>query len=546
MLGVVLAIALIGITLSVWDPPAGDRGASERSPTVLRPLAACDTTLLSSWSAEGVTVTLDSVALTRAARGGYEVCEVRGTIAPSIGFVVQLPTTEYRQRYLQIGCGGLCGRTDSEAPQTDGCAPLTDGEFVTATNDLGHVGADGAFGREPRLRADFAYRADHTVAVVAKQLINEFYGEPPEWSYFVGCSLGGREALGEAQRYPGDFDGIVAGAPALLTTELFSLHQSWLTASTVDPSGAPILDDRTSTLLHDSVLDACDGDDGLVDGSVEDPRACRFDPRAVQCPPGQASAACLSEAQVEAALRVYSGPVDVTGRRLYPGGAAPGSELQWPGWIFPLEPGGTSGAQSLADPWLTHLADVPTPITFDEAALERVAALAGLYDAADPDLSRYRDAGGKLLIYHGWSDPAIPPLGTLAYRQAVLDAMGGQAGVSDFLRLYMIPGLGHCVDGEGPDSFDALTPMLRWVEHGVAPHSLVAVDHDTGRARPIFPYPHVARYLGHGSIDDVGSFESVAPPHVTDDRLPWLGSWESREPLWLDGGRLTRTRPEGE
>lgn len=540
------------------DPPvsAPARPAPSGSPTpppVLLAMAPCDAAQLLSSGVDDVPVTVTSAALTVAVDGDHPVCRVEGTIAPQIRFVVELPTTTYRQRYLQVGCGGLCGEVDSEVPQAAGCAPLTGGEFVTATNDLGHQGTDGLFGTDAQQRADFAYRADHLVAVVAKALIRQVYGQGPRWSYFTGCSQGGHEALTEVQRYPEDFDGVVAGAPATVTTELYSFYQSWLASVSLDPAGAPLFDPTSLGLLHQAVLDACDGIDGLADGQLEDPRDCDLDPGALQCPPGAVPAGCLTEQQVGAARRLYSGPVDAAGQLLYPGGAQRGSELEWIGWFVPTRPGEVTGAQSLAGPWLTHLVDPVAEgpnaagVTFDEATLTRVQRLAGLYDAVDPDLSAFRDAGGKLLLYHGWNDPAISPLGTVAYHQAVLDAMGGAEGTDDFLRLYMIPGLGHCVDGQGPNVFDTLTPVLQWVEQSVPPGLIVGTDPATGRTRPVAPYPQVVRYAGRGSIDEAASFQVVPEAaESTEDAVDWLGSFGSDRELWWDGRQLTRDRPPGQ
>lgn len=556
----VAVLVLAGCTAGWLDPPPSSAPASgsaaPSSPVelgVLEPAVSCaDVAGLDLSGVPGFPAVVTATEETTAATGGYRVCDVQGTIEPSIGFQLQLPLTTYRQRYLQIGCGGLCGSIRLDAQQTDGCAPLTEGQFVTASNDLGHQGGGGEFGDDPQLRADFAYRADHALAVVAKRLIEQVYGEAPRFSYFTGCSQGGHQALAEAQRYPDDFDGIVAGAPAAVLTELNSFYQPWMAAVEFDAAGAPVLSAADLPVVHQAVLGQCDAVDGLADGQLEDPRACTVDLSVVQCPPGGPDVdGCLTAAQLDVVRAIWSGPVDAAGRRLYPGGAAPGSELAWAGWIVPEQPGEGTAAQGLGGPWLEHLAlapgvPAPDPPAFDQATFDRVRELAGLYDATDPDLSAFRDSGGKLLMWHGWADQAIPPTGTLAYHQAVEDQLGGPAAVREFARLYMVPGMEHCGGGQAPSSFDALTPVLDWVERGVAPEGIVARDPDSGRTRPVFPHPQVARFDGTGSIEDASSFAAAAPAVPVDDSVDWLGSFPAGQQLWYESGRLTPVRPPDE
>jgi feruloyl esterase len=502
----------------------------------------------------GSPAAITTAAPATAQPGGYPVCDVTGTIAPQIQFQIQLPTTTYRQRYLQTGCGGLCGTLAINAQQAVGCAPLTDGAFVTASNNQGHVGGNGLFGTDPQLRADFAYRADHALAVVAKTLIAKVYGSAPRWSYFDGCSQGGHEGLAEAQRYPDDFDGIVAGAPANITTELNSFYQPWLATIEFDAAGAPILSADKLAPLHAGVMSQCDGLDGLVDGQIDDPRACTPDLTRLQCPAGGGGADCLTAAQVDVVGKIYSGPVDERGNRLYLGGETPGSELAWLGWIVPAQPGAITTSQSIGGPWLEYLAFQDNPpqsstvadARFDRRTFETVEELAGLYNATNPDLSAYRDSGGKLLMYHGWADQAISPYGTPAYYQAVQDQMGGLAATQQFARLYMLPGMLHCRGGQAPNTFDALTPVLAWVEQGVAPGAIVATDPTTARTRPVYPYPQVARYDGSGSTEDAANFTAAEPPVRYDDHVDWLGDFRVGGELWYDGSRLTRNRPAGQ
>ncbi|HVQ90022.1 MAG TPA: tannase/feruloyl esterase family alpha/beta hydrolase [Mycobacteriales bacterium] len=473
------------------------------------------------------------------AAAGYPVCDVRGVIAPQIRFQLQLPTETYRQRYLQAGCGGLCGVLAINVRAGAGCVPVTDGMFATGSDDQGHLiagGADGNFGTDPQLRTDFAYRADHLTALVAKALIAAFYGQPPRYSYFDGCSQGGHEGLTEAQRFPDDFDGILAGAPASITTELYTFHQAWLARVNFDPAGRVILPAAKLPALHAAVLADCDGLDGLVDGQLDDPRACSFDPATLACPAGADAPTCLTPAQVAVAGKLYSGAVDARGEHLYPGGQPYGSELAWPGWLIPAGDGAQNSttAWKLGNGWVRYLAFGTNPplsatlndIGFDRTTFERARRLAGLYDATDPDLTAFRRSGGKLILWHGWADQAIPPTGTVAYYQAIQDRSGGLAGTREFARLFMFPGVYHCGGGPAPNSFDLLTPLLNWVERATPPDSVTAARLDAGsviRTRPVFAYPQVARYRGTGSTDDATNFAPADPPRPGHDRFPWLG-----------------------
>jgi hypothetical protein len=480
-----------------------------------------------------------------AASPGYPVCDVKGVIAPQIQFEVQLPTQTYRQRYLQTGCGGLCGILAITVRAADGCVPVTDGSFVTASDNQGHVGggtADGNFGVDPQARIDFAERADHLTALAAKALISTFYGQPPRFSYWDGCSQGGHEGLTEAQRHPNDFNGILAGTPASITTELNAFNQSWLARVDFDPTGRVILPATKLAALHDAVMSACDGLDGLVDGQLDDPRACTFDPATLACPGNADAPTCLTPAQITVVRKIYSGAVTDRGEHLYPGGQPLGSELAWAGWMIPVNPTAPQNstvAWRIGDGWDKYLAfDRNPPLSFtandlgfDRPTFEHVRQLADFYDAIDPDLSAFRRTGGKLILWHGWADQAIPPTGTVAYYQAVQDRMGGLTATQQFARLYMFPGVFHCGGGPAPNSFDLLTPLMNWVENAAAPTRITATETTNGtvvRTRPVFPYPLVARYTGTGNINDATNFVPAAPQHPSQDHFPWLGRFDGR------------------
>ena len=288
---------------------------------------------------------------TEASRRGVAVCEVEGVLTSTIGFKVMLPLQTWAGRYLQVGCGGLCGHASLEVGAADGCALLEAGSFVIASTDMGHQGMGGEFGQDPQKREDFAHRAVHLTAVATKKLIRAFYGRDAAHAYFTGCSDGGREALVEAQRYPGDFDGIVAGAPAMNFQVQNSLYHAWQARSNTGTDGKAVLAASRLPLLHQAVLDRCDRLDGQVDGVILDPRACRFDPGVLLCRSNRPedAASCLTAAEVEAVRRLYDGPRDAaTSERLTIGGPQPGSELAWAGVFVPREAGQPTAPKKIA------------------------------------------------------------------------------------------------------------------------------------------------------------------------------------------------------
>lgn len=521
-------------------PRTAAAGVADGPPVVL-PATGCAALAGQDLSGTpGAPAVIGSASETTSA-GGWTVCQVKGTVTPQIQFDVQLPTETWRQRYLQLGCAAFCGFVDFYADAADGCVPLTRGDFVIATHNQGHAGVSGfdaTFGADPQLRVDFGYRSDHVVALVAKRLITLYYGQGPRWSYFDGCSQGGHQGLTEAQRYPDDFDGIVAGAPASLLTSLIVWSTGWHATANTDTQGRPILTAAKLPALHAAVLQECDARDGLADGQIDDPRACRFDPRTLRCPAGTDTTGCLTDAQVEAVRKLYDGPRDERGRLMYPGGEPVGSEANWARWVTPTDSGAPAVAAGNATNALKYLvypgarpSATLAGLHYDSATFREIEKQAGVYDASNPDLRAFRASGGKLLLWHGWADQAISPYGTIAYYHAVTERMGGPDVTQRFARLFMLPGVAHCGTGEGPDAIDALTATLGWVERGVAPERLIATkrqDDDTVvRTRPVFPYPAVARHSGSGSTDDAANFVSSPPPTRYRDDIRWLGSFRS-------------------
>jgi hypothetical protein len=456
-------------------------------------------------------------------------CLVSGYVWPQVKFELRLPTRGYTGRYLQIGCGGNCGFIRLEpSPRCDD-AMAAGGAFAVAASDAGHTGSPSSslWARDNRaLQDDFAERSVHVVSVASKAIIAAFYGRPPERAYFQGCSDGGREAMKEAQRFPGDFDGIVAGAPANYITSAF-LKFAWQAAKNRDAAGKPILTGSAVKTLHAAVMRACDGLDGLADGQIDDPRACKFDPATLACPGDAAErpGVCLGRAQVDTASAFYSGPVDAGGHHLSPGGQSHGSELTWAERKAPAAVEGYFSDMIYGSmrPGGVRLADFKFRA---EEALE-IRQLGAHYDAFDPDIRAFRDRGGKMIVWEGAADPSAGPNATLAYYQDVRELLGGMARTRDTMRVFMLPGVYHCRGGTMPYEANFLGAIVNWVEAGIAPDSVIAaaVKPEGGiRTRPVFAYPVRAQYSGKGSVDEAASFRGLAAGAEPDDHYPWVGA----------------------
>lgn len=496
-LGVLLAV----LALTVTSTPVASTAAAIAPASVARAASAPaegDPVLPVLACADVPAVELGEVevvltAATEVDREGHAYCQVQGYLSPQTEFEVLLPLTTWTGRYLQQGCGGFCGSAGTsliDPSRTSGhqgpWQPLLDGELVVAGSNAGHDGAgalDALWGAEdPRLRVEFGYASEHRVSVAVEELIRAFYGRGPDFSYFDGVSNGGRQALVLAERYPADFDGILAGAPANNWAALAGLAQAWMIQANLDAEGRQVLTSEKLPALHAAVLRECADPQGVI----PDPRACTFDPASTRCPAGEDRPDCLTAAQVDVVRALYRGATDPSGRNLFDGGQPYGSELAWNTWLVQPAtdvdaPAGTFAAQLALGYW-ENLAFWENPpedftlsdVTFDAATHERLQDLGGLYDATDPDLSEFRDSGGKLIIYHGWADEAISPFATLDYYRAVVETTGGLPASQAFSRLYMIPGLYHCPCGQpvtgdpasAPQFMDALTA---WVEQDQAP-----------------------------------------------------------------------------
>lgn len=480
----------------------------------------------------GVTDAPVTIQVATVSTGTAPYCKVRGTIAPNDKFVLRLPLQNWTQRYVQTGCWGLCGASSIDYVQASSCEPVVGGTIASATTDMGHQGMDdGSWAAgNPQAQIDFAYRGVHVTAQVAKGIIKRFYGQDPAHSYFDGCSDGGREGLMAAQRYPKDFDGIAAGAPANNMAVQNTFHHAWNVVANRDKDGKAILLAGKLPMIHEAVLAACDGIDGLKDGQLDDPRRCAFRPSSLLCRSGQDPSTCLSAAEAAVVRRLHDGAVDAHGNRLEPAVAHEwGSELHWTLFV-PVAAGDAVESENYALSYLRYLVDPNTAhpdyqlkdLKFTVPSFWNTMQSSSYMSALDPELGAFAEGGGKLLLWHGWNDEHISPQSTLAYHHALRATMGAQA-VDAFTALYLFPGMAHCGDGQGPNTFDVLTPVMAWVESGTRPGRIVVTNADTARTRPVYPYPTVARYSGTGSVDDAASFGPYTPPPQPGPGYEWVG-----------------------
>jgi hypothetical protein len=522
------------VTLTLATAGFAPVAATAATESAVRPITACGD-LVRGFALPGAATHVTSAAVVAATGTDPEYCGVQGYVEPAVRFELRLPTKTYAGRYLQYGCGGFCGLITP--PAFADCGLPHSGDVAVAATDDGHVGRtpavvdDGSWGaHDQAARNDLEFRAPHVVARASKAIIQAFYGAPPKKSYFTGCSDGGREGLQLAQRYPADFDGIVAGAPAGYWGPLLGEYQTWLARANNAADGSPVLTAAKLPALHAAVLAACDRLDGLADGQLDDPRACRFDPATLTCA-GPDTPACLTPAQVGVVRKLYAPPTDAHGTLLYPGGQEPGSELSWAGWIIGVpETGGVPFARSLADNYLRYLgypigapASKVDDFAFTRREFDRLTPVGVRYDAMSLDLSAFQRRGGKLVLWHGFADQAIPPAGTLDYYQRLTHGRG-----QNWARLFMVPSLYHCGGGTTLTEFDPLKELVAWVERGTTPTKVTATGRDTAgnvtRTRPVFTYPQRAVYDGSGSVDDAANFRPAPPSSPPRDVVDWAGN----------------------
>lgn len=460
-----------------------------------------------------------------------EFCRVAGTIKPSgdsdIKFEVWLPKSGWNGKFRGIGNGGFAGAISYGGA---GLANAVSRGYASASTDTGHsvqgTDAKWALGHPEKI-TDYGHRAIHEMTVKAKAIVAAFYEKAPQHSYFSSCSNGGRQALMEVQRYPDDYDGVISGAPVYDFTNtiagfiwnLQGLNKS--DANHIPPSKMPAIEAAVSA--------QCDALDGVKDGVLDDPRQCKFDPNKMLCS-GAETETCLTSSQIDALKKIYAGPQTSKGA-IFPG-FEPGGESGpggWPAWITGKEDG-SSLQYAFATQFLKNFVFQNSEYDYLSFNLDRdlhaLHKLNPALNATDSNIKRFKDRGGKLILFHGWNDAALPARNTVRYYEAVKGSLG-EKSVESFTRLYMVPGMQHCSAGPGPNSFGAygegksemMNALERWVEDGNAPMQIIATKYTKDgsaasgvvRTRPLCPYPQVARYKGSGSTDDAANFECRLP-----------------------------------
>jgi hypothetical protein len=522
-----LALALLAATPSV--APASPRLDTAYEMVFNRALpavecaavAAADFSEIQDAPARVTTATLVEANADRPAH-----CLVQGHVLPSVGFELRLPTSGWNGKFFEVGCGGFCGNITQTACDW----PLTKG-YACIASDMGSKSGRidaGAFYNNLQAQLDFGFRGAHVTALAGKAITEYYYGKAPSRAYFHGCSSGGQQALSEAQRFPWDFDGIIVGAPS----PTFSgpmMYYEW--------SGRNLLGKMTPAdlqVVYDNVMAKCDGDDGLKDGIIGDPRTCKADPAELQCHTAKTTA-CLTMEQVTAVKKVYAGPTTSKGEKIYTGGPMRGSELTWYGSLQGVAYYGDGAINQYPVQYFRYVGFMPAQgpkgkyIEFDyDRDYKRLGMAEALFgNANNPDLRKFATAGGKLIMYNGWADNSDIPSDAIDYYETAEKVMGGRSATQKFFRTFTIPGMYHCTGGPGAFAIDYVSYLEAWVERGQAPDVMIGVrpisenradwvKFPLDRAkvsivRPVYPYPLSTKYKGTGDPNDPASYRAVEP-----------------------------------
>ena len=470
-------------------------------------------------------------------------CKLQVVVDDYARFEIRLPVSAWTQRLLFGGGPG--------AQVTQGGMALD--QFATVSwQDLGHRNHEDDFAHNYQYRVNDGYRGMHLQVLAAKALIARYYGQTAKFSYYNACSEPGREGMMEVQRFPEDFDGVGAGCPPINITINNGIFQAWNVLKNMGADGNPIITADKLPILHKAILDQCDAADGAKDGIVSDPLSCHPDLTVVTCKSGQEPATCLTSEQVNVARELYKGAHDAHGGKLTPVGVLPGSELAWTATIVPnparnpTEPRDqttTAIRSQFNDPALSATW-VVGDLKFDRASFDATTKLHYLYDATDPDLTVFAKSGHKLILWQALGDTNVLPAHAILYYTALQKQMGATT-VDGFVRFYLLPGVYHCGGGDGPVISDLLTPLVLWVERGIAPGVLSGVHiprRPGGPAqgagaqspaatpaladltRPIYPYPYTAKYIGTGSTSDAANFEKGPARPAPAELFDWFGS----------------------
>jgi feruloyl esterase len=465
---------------------------------------------------------------------GY--CEVYGYVAPSFGFVLRLPSGNWNEKFLEVGCGGACGSLRTFMSYCDD--PLNRG-YACIGYDSGHRSTvhdvKWAY-NDAQAPIDYSARAPHLAAIAGKAIISAFYTRPPQKSYFMGCSAGGLQAMRETQTFPWDFDGVIASSPSFRISSI-TLNAAWGIRALSDENGRALLAQKELETLNRSVIDHCDLNDGVKDGLIGDPRKCEFDPSALRCS-GESEEGCLTSEQVSAVKKIYSGPVTSTGEQIALPAALKGSERNWLTNRFDPSARDPMSFYSYMQDWFRYTGFEPNPglaWSLDDLDFDRDHRRLGIAqlseEVSNPDLRRFKAAGGKFLAVTGWSDELGGVLDIVDYYETTEKIMGGREATRDFFRLFVVPGMNHCSGGDGAFFIDYLSYLEAWVEHGKAPEVLLGAHltkasadrkyvfgrrgplraNEVEFSRPTFPYPTEAKYVGSGNPKESANFVAIEP-----------------------------------
>jgi len=503
------------------------RSAAQAAPVNSTPILTCDTAGIGSVSllsdlptlpttnppnSSAATITSVSTGTT----GGVAYCLVKVLVPPAINIWVGLPTDgKWNGRLQSEGGGGYAG---SVGVPTGSIA----GGYVGVQTDTGHTGGSGTFGMltpvpngapDVQLQTDFAYRSEHEMAVIGKQLAQAFYGQLPQFSYWNGCSTGGRQGMRMAQDFPADYNGILAGAPAF-HWDRFQAYQIWPQMVMRLENGGPVSAAKQN-LATNAAVAACDPADGVTDGVIRDPRVCTYNPvtdaSITRASCTAADNTCLTPGEASAVQKIWGGARTASGKLLWPG----------------VERGAALSGLAGTNPFAIAVAQPQFWVYFDptwdwrtltysnyEAFFKDTMRMVNPMMASEnPDLSAFRNSGGKIVMWQGWADQLIMPQGSVMYYDAVANVMGGYSALQPWFRHFLAPGVGHCGGGNGPQPQNLLQSVVDWVENGVAPDRILASKSVTGgtQTRPLCPYPTLAKYIGSGSTDDANNFVCAAP-----------------------------------
>ena len=435
---------------------------------------------------------VSSATIVPAADNAPAYCRVRATALPAISIEVRLPAEGWNGKLYQVGCGGFCGtlgRADKAKRFVNAMTPGLRRGYAAATSDSGHHGLSvfdaGWADRNPHAERDWGWRSIGETNRVAAALIAAYYGTGLKGAFFQGCSTGGRLAHMAAIKYPEMFSGIISGAPAMDYTGLVATQAAWISQANTGPDGEAILKPGKDSLIGDEVMRQCDGADGMTDGVIADPRACQVDLTTLQCGTGTVGESCLTLAELGAIAKWRQGAQNSKGEVLYPGGIPEGSERFWWLWLTGKPEGGGKLVPLFHRNFMAYMA-FPEDLGVAYSAMDfdfdkdppRLATMAEVYNSDRPQLDAFRDAGGKMIVWHGWADAIVPPMKTVDWYDKLAANLGGIDKVDEFVRLFMIPGMDHCGLLKGANdvdqfSIDPITALENWVENGVAPSSIM-------------------------------------------------------------------------